>query len=535
MKLPDLRSVPATVADAASAVGVLARAGVIGPFLPRPGLAPLVARAPFKTPNMGSAVAVHAAVTPSKTALIDDAGAVTWRELNQRTRRLANALLGVAAEGDRVAFMLRNGREHVECYAACGLAGLAAVPVNTWSPAAEIAHIVSTQRPKVFIADEEFAEALRGVDVPVWWVGPDGDYEDVLAASAQRVPPVRGGGRIVTHTSGTTGRPKGAERDVGNANLNLLVGFLEKVPLHRNDVFLIGPPLFHQLGQAMVALGLVLGTPLILPRRFEPEDFLRVAIERQASAAVVLPVMLKRIVDLPADVPSPRLRVAVVSGSAFPTALRERAERRLGRVFYDLYGSTEVGWATIGTPQDQERRPGSVGRSGRGTRVLIVDDDGNILPPGKVGHIHVAGLFAFEGYTGIEHDKRVVEDALDIGDLGYLDEEGYLFVTGRGDEMIVSGGENIFPSEVEGVLERHPDLLDSAVIGVEDEQYGEVLHAFVVLREGVQLDAAAIVEFVRGHLARYKAPKHVSVIDELPRNAAGKVLKTELRKSLPDR
>ena len=527
--MPNLRSLPSIATDALATARVLARSGMVNPVLPRPELLRLAALAPFRESSLGSAVALHAALRPSAVAVIDDEGSLSWEGLAQRSRRLANALLDTARPGQAIAFLLRNGRENVECYAACGLAGMNAVPVNTWSSRSEVTHIVETQKPALIIADTEFDDVLTDVEVPVWKVGEDGEYERALDTASAAPPSTRGGGRIITHTSGTTGKPKGAERSAGGLRgLTSLIGFLEKVPLHRDDVFYLAPPLFHQFAQGMMAVGLVLGTTLVLRRRFDAEDFLQTAAANNATAAALLPVMLKRIAEVEGDPPSTKLRLAVVSGSALPPALRDKAAKRLGDIFYDLYGSTEVGFATIATPEDHRRRPGSVGLPGRGSRLLIVDDDGNELPQGEVGHIHVASGFAFEGYTGVEADESVVDGAIDIGDRGYLDEDGYLFVTGRTDDMIVSGGENIFPSEVEGVLEEHEDLAESAVIGAEDEEFGQVLHAFVVPRDGANVTESDVIDFVKQRLARYKAPKRVTFLDELPRNAAGKVLKSEL-------
>jgi fatty-acyl-CoA synthase len=533
MRLPNLQSLPAIASGAAGIAAVVARSGMIAPFLPRPELLGVIARAPFKDPSMGSAVALHAALRPSAVALVDDEGALTWAALNQRTQRLANALLEVASPGDRVAFSLRNGRENIECYTACGLAGLAAVPINTWSVKDEVQHIVDTQEPALIVADREFAKAVEGTGPDIWWTGDDGDYDAWLDAAAATPPSVRGGGRIVTHTSGTTGKPKGAERGTaGAAALTAFIGFLEKVPLRRSDVFFIVPPLFHQFAQGMLASALILGNTIVLCRRFDAAEFLQKAVENNVTAAALLPVMLKRIADLDGRPPAPQLRVAVVSGSALPEALRKRAERLLGDVFYDLYGSTEAGFATIATPEDQRTKPGSVGQPGRGAQVLIVDEDDNPVGPGEIGSIRVVSSLAFEGYTGAEADAADASRGVDIGDVGYLDEDGYLYVTGRSDDMIVSGGENIFPSEVEEVLEHHPDLADSAVIGVDDEEFGQVLHAFVVARGGAKVEQDDVRSFVRSRLARYKTPKQVTFLDELPRNAAGKVLKNELAASL---
>ena len=530
--MPLLSRVPELAAEVATVARVLRRAGMLTPTLPRPGLLTLAARAPFTTLNLGSSVALHGTLRPNDVAIVDDRGVMTWSELHDRSCRLANALLELAQPGDRIAFMLRNGRENVECFAACGLAGMAAVPINTWSSTSDIEHIDDTQQPDLFIVDREFSAAMKTVGTPVWWVrDTDDDYEVALADARSGPPAARGGGRIVIHTSGTTGKPKGAERQqtAGLGYLMALVGFLERVPLRRDDVFHIAPPLFHQFGQGMMTIGLVVGTTLVLPRKFDAEEFCRVAIEQRVTAAATLPVMLQRITALTDSVPMPQLRLALVSGSALQPALRDRAEARLGRVLYDLYGSTEVGWAAIAGPEDHATHRGSVGRPVRGVRVVIADDTGAPADAGEVGVIHVASDLVFEGYTGVEDDNARINDAHSIGDLGYLDADGYLYVTGRDDDMIVSGGENIFPSEVEGVLEGHPDLVESAVVGVDDAEFGQVLHAFVVVRDGAELAAEAVVEFVREHVARYKVPKRVTFLDELPRNATGKVLKKDLR------
>jgi fatty-acyl-CoA synthase len=524
-----------------STLGVIRDAGMLNLVMPRPSLLGLAVRMPFRTPNLGSAVHLHAATRPHDAAVIDRTGELTWRQLEERTNRLANWILermkGTedAASGGRVAFMLRNGREMVECYAACGLAGATAVPVNTWSTAAEVAHVIETQDPALIVADREFADSVEGgaPDTPRLWVGQEEasggeDYESALDGASPRVPKARGAAKIVTHTSGTTGKPKGAERDVGADSLAPFVRFLEKVPLHRRDRFLIAPPMFHSFAQGMAAVTLVIGGTLVLPHRFDPADTIDLARRTGATAAALVPVMLRRMLDVEDRSAADTLRLIVLSGSALPGPLRERAEEVYGRIFYDLYGSTEVGWATIATPDDQVRKPGTVGAPGKGMSVFAAGDDGSVLPPGEIGRIYVATGFEFEGYTGVDSDREMLGDAMEFGDEGWVDEDGYVFISGRADDMIVSGGENVYPSEAEEALEAHAEVADVAVLGVEDEEYGEVLHAYVVRANGSSLDEEGVISHVRERLARYKAPKHVTFLDELPRNATGKVLKREL-------
>jgi fatty-acyl-CoA synthase len=366
--------------------------------------------------------------------------------------------------------------------------------------------------------------------VPRLVVGAAGGYETALARASPKPPRVAGASRIVTHTSGTTGKPKGAEREVGRSGLSTAIRFVEKVPLHVSDRWLLAAPLFHQFGQGMASIGLVLGTTLVLPRKFDADRVLDMGRAEDVTDAVLVPVMLKRMLAAADPTPPPNLRAVVLSGSPLPPSLRERTEEVYDRVFYDLYGSTEVGWATIATPEDQLARPGTVGAPGRGMRVIAADDEGRVRPPGEVGRLYVETGFEFEGYTGmgLGDDRRVVDGAVEFGDTGWVDEDGYVFLAGRADDMIVSGGENVYPGEVEEVLEAHEGIADVAVVGVPDDEYGEVLHAVVVPAAGAELTAEGVREHVKGRLARYKAPKHVTVTDEIPRTAVGKVRKDAL-------
>ncbi len=520
---------PLSPRDVTAGVAALVRAGVIRPFLPRPALLGLALEVPLVRPNLGLAVALQATTQPDGVAVIDDQGMLTWAELDRRVTRLSNVLLEHGAPSGCVAFMLRNGREALECYAAGGRSGLVPVPLNTWATSSELARILHMQRPAVLIADAEFLDvitpAVRDLDDPpvIMLVGPRGSYEAALASASRSAPFARGTGKIVIHTSGTTGTPKGAERTVGASGVGALLGFVTKVPLRRGDRMLIGPPMFHAFASGMVAACCLIGATLLLPRVFDESAFERLVREHDVTAAALVPIMVRRILDLPEpSSPSP-LRILSTSGSAMGVSLRDEAQRRWGQVVYDLYGSTEAGWVAISTPRDFLQRRGTVGRPGPGMHVRVVDGEGNDVPTGEIGNLLVATGMEFSGYTGSDGHRG----AWDIGDLGYLDEDGYLFVTGRGDEMIISGGENVHPSEIEGHLEAHPRISECAVIGVDDEEYGQVLWAYVV----ADVEPGQIRTWLRERVARYKVPKRIVLIDELPRNATGKILKRLLLQS----
>lgn len=516
-------------ADIVGGLGALVRAGVIRPMLPRPSLLGMLAELPLTRPNLGTAVAFQATTQGDGVAVIDDAGMLTWAELDRRVTRLANVLLRHGEPGGCVAFMLRNGREALECYAAGGRSGMAPVPLNTWASSGELAKILHMQRPGVLVADRRFTDVVERAAAQldespiVLWVGSGGSYESALATASATAPFARGTTKVVIHTSGTTGDPKGAERTVGMTGLGAMLGFAMKVPVRRGDRILVGPPMFHAFGSGVAAVAVAIGATVVLTADLDPGAFERLVREQDVTAAALVPIVLRRILDHPEPASPSPLRVVLTSGSALGVALRDEAQRRWGQVVYDLYGSTEAGWVTISTPEDFVRRRGTVGRPGPGTRVEVVDDAGRRLPPGEIGALRVSTGMEFSGYTGSDAHRG----AWEIGDLGYLDEDGYLFVTGRRDEMIISGSENIYPSEVEGHLEAHPAVTEVAVVGVEDEEYGQVLWAYVV----GAVTSEEVKAWLRERVARYKVPKRVVVVDALPRTATGKVLKRRLLQS----
>ncbi len=334
------------------------------------------------------------------------------------------------------------------------------------------------------------------------------------------------------HTSGTTGTPKAAARSARSSGPLAIAGLLATLPLRRGDTIVLPAPLFHSFGLLTFALGSALGASFVLPEKFDPAETLRLIAEHEADVAAFVPVMIRRILDLPPSERRPkpkRLRAVLASGSAMSPELRAETRRFFGDVLYDLYGSTEGGWVAVATPADVAADPRTAGRPVRGVEVAVFDDDGNRLAPGEHGTVHVRSGAMFDGYQSGESTPGR-EGFLSMGDLGWIDDDGRLFVEGRADDMVVVGGENVDPAEVEQVISKVRGVDDVAVLGMPDRQYGHVLAAFVV----GNAKPAAVEAKAKQDLASFKVPRLVKVVDELPRTSTGKVLRRELAAQLDD-
>ena len=477
---------------------------------------------------------------PDDPAIVDELGTLTFRETNERTNALAHALSDAGVkEGDGVAVMCRNHRGFMESTVALSKLGADALYLNTAFAAPQITEVVQRERPIGIIYDEEFAELLEDAGKRrkrfVAWHDSEATDDPTLdelietGDDADPVPPEREG-RAVILTSGTTGTPKGAARSQPQS-LDPAVAFLSKIPLRARQVTHVAAPLFHSWGFAHFTLGMLLGSTYVLRRKFDPEACLAEVSRYRCDSLVVVPVMMQRILALPEETRRKydlsSLSAVAASGSALPGDLATKWMDEFGDTLYNLYGSTEVAWATIATPEDMRAAPGTAGRPPRGTVVRLYDDQARELPPGDTGRIFVGNEMLFEGYTG-GGSKDVIEGLMATGDVGRMDEAGRLFVEGRDDEMIVSGGENVFPKEVEDTLARHPNVAEAAAIGVEDEDFGQRLRAFVVAKDGAKVTEDELKKHVKSKLANFKVPREIVFVDELPRNATGKVLKREL-------
>ncbi|WP_116051878.1 AMP-binding protein [Amycolatopsis palatopharyngis] len=519
----------------------LVEAGVLAPSRPDRMIRQLSSLARWG-PTVAGGYRAAAGRGPDEPAFIDERGGRTFGEVDERSTRLANGLAqaGVSA-GTQVAMICRNHGAMVEALVACGKLGAHVLLLNTGMSAQQLTTVVQRHSARVLLADDEFSALARYLGPDVFrittWSDGAGAHRledraptvDRLAehGSAEQLRPPEEPGRLVVLTSGTTGTPKGARRPTPNG-LGDASAILSRIPLRAGERILVAAPLFHTWGLAALQLGMPLRATLVLRRRFDAEDALRTIAEHRCTALFAVPVMLQRMLDLPAEVraryDTSCLRIVASSGSALPASLVDGFMDAFGDVLYNLYGSTEVSWASIADPADLRAAPTTAGRPPLGTRIAILGRTSTPAPPGAVGRIFVGNDMLFEGYTdGLTNE--IEHELMNTGDQGFLDADGRLFVAGRDDEMIVSGGENVFPRSVEEILAALPQVREAAVIGVPDAEYGQRLVAFVALREGARLDEDTVQGYVHGRLARFCVPREVTFVSELPRNATGKILK----------
>ena len=491
---------------------------------------------------------------PDRTALVLGEQRRSYGEFNARVNRLANGLLhaGLGAE-DKIAVLLKNSFEFFEVTNAATKLGAVAVPVNYHLKAAEIEYIVNDSDATVFVYDAEFLkpdvlepilDKLPKVKLQLCLGKPPAgakSYEEFLSRQSDGEPPV--GERTVmpatmVYTSGTTGRPKGVyrkPRDLGQA-AQLFMGFMQMFNLAPGDVHLLVGPLYHAAPSMFANLHIALGGTVVILQKFDPEEALRLIERERVATTHMVPTMFVRILNLPEeerrryDLSS--LKSVVHAAAPCPVDVKWRIMELFGPdTIYEYYAATEVGGTYI-SPEEWRRKPGSVGRPFPGATVKIFDDAGNECRPGEIGTIYMRleGMSDFQYYKDEDKTRSARrENMVTVGDMGYFDEEGYLFIADRKIDMVISGGVNIYPKEIEEVLISHPKILDVAVIGVPDAEWGEQLKAIVQLKPGEKADAEEIIRFASERLAGYKRPRSVDFVDELPRELTGKLLKRKLK------
>lgn len=500
-------------------------------------------------PTLAAGYAGAAARRGDDVAIVDDDGPVTFRDVHEQSSALANALAerGVGPETP-VALLARNSRWFVLSVAALDKLGATVLYMNTGFAGPQLADVLEREGCHLLLHDDEFGEAVARHAPDVRRLVCDRAPADateslpalVDAASGDHPAKPERQGRQVILTSGTTGTPKGASRSKENLGAGIVAAtaIFQRVPFRAGDVHAVPAPMFHSLGNAALLAAAAMSHTLVLSRRFDPEQVLEQIQAHRVRAVTVVPVMLQRVLALPREVTdgydTSSLEVVFSSGSALPGSVATEWMDRFGDNLYNMYGSTEIAAATIAPPEDLRAAPGTAGRPLAGVEVRLYDDaDQPVTEPEKIGRIFVGSALRFEGYTGGQ-TKPSIDGLLSSGDVGHFDAEGRLFVGGRDDDMIVSGGENLFPSEVEDLLTDLDGVREVAVLGVDDDHYGKRLAAFVVLEDGAGLDEAAVKAHVKANLANFKVPRSVVFLDELPRNATGKVLKRDLRQRFPD-
>lgn len=529
---------------AGSMLVTFSRAGLLAPMRPDKYLR-IAAAAAAEGGTTTTGIAMAAQRCGDRAAIIDEHGTCTYAELDRRCNALAAALQRLPGRTPRaIALMCRNHRGFIEALAAANRIGADVLLLNTSFAGPALAEVVAREGVDLIFYDEEFTAAVdlavpadSGCTRVVSWTDnevPGLTADELIDANAGRRPAKASrSGKLVMLTSGTTGTPKGARRSGrGGGGIADLQAIFDRIPWHTEETVVIAAPMFHAWGFSQLALALTMACTIATRRKFDPETTLALIESNQATGLCVVPVMFDRIMALPDEVrnqyPCASLRFATASGSRMRPDVVTAFMDAFGDVVYNNYNATEAGMIALATPEDLRYSPDTAGRPAPGTEIRILDADLAEVPAGATGQIFVRNSSQFDGYTG--GDSKLFHDGfMASGDLGYFDGTGRLFVVGRDDEMIVSGGENVYPIETEKALTNHAAVAEAAVIGVDDADYGQRLVAFVVLAPGAAATHDELKQHVRDNLAGYKVPRDITILDALPRNNTGKVVRRELQ------
>ncbi len=540
------------VRDALGRARVFARALVKTgmAFAVSPRALPVIARQRLRRESsLATAVRLHATSRPEQEALVGEKRRLTWAELDHRVEALARGLYhhhGLR-RGDPVLLVMRNCTELLEAQIAVPRIGASAVPVSWRSTTEELEYLIEHSGARAVIVESAIAGAVLSIrerldTVPrncFIGVGERRDglfpYERVIEGSAAAAPESANLGAVVIYTSGTTGRPKGAVRRFPRETQDAVLRFLVETPIREDDRHLAVCPMYHSTAFGFIGFTMAVGGTVVVTSAFDAEDFLRIVERERITSTAVVPTMLYRILDLPDEVltryDTTSLRAVFCGGAPLSGAIARRFMERFGHVLYNFYGATETGINTLATPEELLMSPGTIGHAVGGNELLLVDDEGRPVSPGQTGELYVKNAMLVAGYHRDDAATRASmrDGYFSVGDLAHRDGEGLFHLDGRKRDMIISGGVNVYPREVEETLCRHPGVAEAAVVGVDDDEWGERVRAFVRIEKGQSLDAEDVMVFARLHLAGPKAPRDVIFLDELPKNPTGKVLKRELR------
>ena len=494
-------------------------------------------------------LAMHARNQPDKVALIAGERRLTFAEYDEQANRATNALAALGVEpGDRVAAMSFNSIEgHIAAQGGQRL-GSIGVPISYRLTAPEVAYILEDSGARVVLAGEEFIPiveearskaggareyiALTGTAAPKGWRR----FDELLAEAAGTPVESRRGPGLppsMIYTSGTTGNPKGAYRKNG-IDLAAVMRLLSAFEITDSDIYLLAGPGYHSAPLLFSALSSAVGGTTVIEKKFDAEEALQLIDRHRCTLTVMAPTLLQRIMDLPGEVRArydvSSMRALIMAAAPCPFSLKERAIAYFGQSLWEFYGATETGVNLVLRPEDQLRKPGSCGKPLDGVEIVLTDEHGHEVAMGQPGELWVRTQSLAEYYNRADATAGSMRDGyFSVGDVAYRDAEGYYYICDRRVDMIISGGVNIYPAEIEAVLFAHPAVRDVAVIGVPDEHWGESVKAVVELKAGAHATDAELIEWCASRLAGYKRPRSVDFVAELPRDTAGKLQKRKVR------
>ncbi len=499
----------------------------------------------------------HAANQPNRTALIYRQRSYSFFELDEKVDEAARALRaqGIRA-GDSVVLMLKNVPEFIILQQAIGRLGGAAVTISWRSTLSELRYLVDNSQARCIFFDASVAEVVRelmpsakeqlaGRAFAVRGEVADFEsFEDVVregaaAGASEAIDDLADEAAVVIYTSGTTGKPKGAVRKFSRDAMVQVLSFMGETPMRVGQTHLAVCPLYHSTAFGFVALSYVLGSTVVLLDQFEPQLFLDALEQHNVDHTAVVPTMLHRTLGLGADAIRSRdtsnLKAIFTGGAPLSARLATDIMAAYGDKLYNFYGSTETGLVTVASPTDLRAAPGTIGRCIGGNDIRLIRDDDTLAAPGEVAELFVRSGNLVDGYHGNLDATRASMKAgyFSVGDLARCDSRGHYFLEGRKRDMVISGGVNVYPREVESVLAAHPAVGEVAVIGVADDEWGERVRAFVALAPEAKCDEADLLAYCRDELAGPKRPREIVFMDQLPRNPTGKVLKRQLRELDP--
>ncbi|MBI5118118.1 AMP-binding protein [Candidatus Poribacteria bacterium] len=496
-------------------------------------------------------LAYYARETPAKQAMADSRRKYSFKEFHLLTNRIANVLAGIGiGRGDRVAVLMHNRVEGFAIAFAVGKLKASVVPIGYRLKSKEIEYIINNSQSAALVMGAEFNDVIEPALGNFERVTPDrilvcggtlpwAEQLEERIESASDVDPETDpeeSSSAINYTSGTTGLPKGAYRGNKPRDLQLIMGLVSNFRITSYDYHVVTCPLYHTAPPVFAGLHTILGASVYIMEKFDPEHFLKVIESEKITSTFMVPTMLNMVVNLPADVKKKydvgSMRTIVVGGAPFHISTKRGVVELFGNdCLFEFYGSTELGINTVLRPEEQLRRPGSCGKPLDGNELVLLDENRNPVKPGEVGELFAKNSMLVDGYY---RNKKATDESfhngfMSVGDMAFMDEEGYYYIVDRKKDMVISGGVNIYPAEIEIVLNHHPKIFDSAVIGIPDEQWGESLKAFIMLKADCEATAEEIADYCKQNMAPFKKPKSIEFVRELPRNPSGKVLKKVLR------